>query len=226
MWGQGQGQQPNQWGNNQQQPNQWTNNQQQPNQWSNNQQQPNQWGNSQNQGVNNQWANQGNQPNQWGNQGNQGFQPNQQQQNQWGNQGNQGFQPNQNQWGNQQGLHNIPNPFIKPNQNWGNNGYNHQPNWINPNNFIVPPIMFVPNCNKCHGQGIMHKKGMNIPCRKCYRKNGICPRCYGSGIKYINKKPCKCNKGAFFKNQGHGHSHGHGHGHGKHRSSSSSSGSF
>lgn len=213
MWGQGQGQgqgqQPNQWTNliqGQQQPNQFGNQNQgfQPNQ------QPNQWGN-QNQGF--QPNQQGQQPNnQWGNQ-NQGFNHHQQgfqQGNQWGNQ-NQGFNPN-----NQIGT----NPFIKPNQSWGNNGFNNLPNWINPNNFIVPPIMFNHNCKKCHGSGVMHKRGMNIPCRKCYRNAGICPACYGSGFKFINKKVCnKCQKGAFIKSMNKGKKH-HG------RSSSSSSGSF
>jgi len=71
----------------------------------------------------------------------------------------------------------------------------------------------------------MQKKGMMIPCRKCYRATGICPACYGSGIKYINKKPCnKCQKGAY--NKGHAHGHNKGKNNKHNRDSSSSSGSF
>ncbi len=209
MWNQqpGNNQGQGQWGNNQ--PNQWgSNNNNQPNQWGQNQ--PNQWGNNntqpnipnpfgqQNQGQGNQWGQQNQGQGQgWGqqNQGQGGW--GQQNQGQgWGQQ-NQGFgqNPNQNpQW--------AKNAFYNPNQNWGN-GFAQKPQWFNPNNSYIPPINFQPGCKKCHGSGSITKHGNMIPCRLCYKRNQICPKCYGSGINYFKNKPCKCQGGRWGKRKGH-----------------------
>jgi DnaJ-class molecular chaperone len=77
------------------------------------------------------------------------------------------------------------------------------PKWSNPNNIMIPPIMFQVGCKKCHGSGTVHKRGVMIPCRVCYRKNQICPKCYGSGFNFFNNKPCKkCQGGRWHKKHG------------------------
>ena len=94
------------------------------------------------------------------------------------------------------------NPFFNANQNWGN-GFMAKPQWHNPNNSYIPPIVFQPQCKKCHGSGCMVKRGNTIPCRVCYRRNQICPKCYGSGINYLQNKPCKkCQGGRWGRKKG------------------------
>ena len=95
------------------------------------------------------------------------------------------------------------NPFYNQNQKWGQGGYNQMPHWQNANNVYIPPIQFNGGCKKCHGTGTMNRKGMPIPCRNCYRKKGICPKCYGGGVNYFNGKPCKkCQKGKWGRKKG------------------------
>ena len=57
------------------------------------------------------------------------------------------------------------NPFMTPNQNWGQGGFHQQPQWQNQNHIQVPPIQFNGGCKKCHGTGKMNRKGQPIPCR-------------------------------------------------------------
>ena len=206
MWGQGQGQGQGGWNNQNQQgfnggQGQWNG----PNQGFNGGQGGQGWGGSNQQGG--QW----NGPNQGFNGG----------QGQW-NGPNQGFNGGQGQWNgpNQQGgqggwgNHQNNNPFNNGQNKWGMGGFIQAPQWNNPNNNFIPPINFRPNCHKCHGNGMVNRRGMMIPCRACYKRNQICPKCYGSGFNYFTNKPCrKCQKN-------HGRWGGHRHGR---RSSSSSS---
>ncbi len=163
---------------------------------------PNQGFNNPNQGFNQGFNNQG-----FNNQGfNQGFNPNQGFDQGFNNQGfNQGFNPNQ---GFNQGFN---NQGFNPNQgfNQGGWGNNIMPSWQNPFGLKIPFVVFNSGCRGCHGSGIMVRRGMSIPCRKCYRVARVCTRCYSTGIRFKNGKQCrKCNGG-----------------HGKRRNTSSSSSS-
>jgi len=105
------------------------------------------------------------------------------------------------------------NPFYKPNQGWGQHGSPPMPQWQNKHDCYIPPIQFQGGCRKCHGSGTMNRHGMPIPCRNCYRKQGICPKCFGGGRNYFNGRPCKRCQGGQWQRRG------------GHRSSSSSSSS-
>lgn len=103
-------------------------------------------------------------------------------------------------WGNKNFTGNI----------WGTvNPYN----WHNPYSLSIPQVAFTGGCRKCNGSGLVYRRGVQLPCRRCYRHQGFCTKCYGSGINYMKNKTChKCN--------GTGHRVRRGH---KNRSSSSSS---
>lgn len=49
-------------------------------------------------------------------------------------------------------------------------------------------------------------KGHTIPCRRCYRRQGFCRFCFGTGTNYLKNKPCKrCTGGRKGgKKKGHG----------------------
>ena len=95
------------------------------------------------------------------------------------------------------------NPFYNQNQRWGQGGYNQMPQWQNQHNVYVPPIQFNGGCRKCNGTGMISRKATQMPCRRCYKKQGICPKCFGGGINYFNGKPCrKCQGGRWQKRKG------------------------
>ena len=95
------------------------------------------------------------------------------------------------------------NPFYNPNQKWGQGGYSQMPQWNNSHNIYIPPIQFNMKCRKCKGTGVSKRRGMFVPCRRCYKKMGICPKCYGGGINYLKGKPCRrCQKGKWIKRMG------------------------
>ena len=90
----------------------------------------------------------------------------------------------------------------------------------------IPQIPFDGSCKKCHGSGTMtNRKGMTLPCRRCYRRQGMCRFCYGTGTNYIKNKPCKkCQGGKKGgKKKGHGKKWGNQYAVGGGFSSSSSS---
>jgi hypothetical protein len=61
---------------------------------------------------------------------------------------------------------------------------------------------------------MVNRRGSYFPCPKCYRYNGYCKRCFGTGTNFRNGRPCKnCNNGMYIQIQKHGHK--------KHHSSSS-----
>ena len=134
--------------------------------------------------------------------------------NPWGGQGMQGFQG-----GMGGGMHGgghqhwQKNAFYNQNQRWGQGNYHQMPQWQNKHDVYVPPIQFRGGCSKCHGTGTMNRRGMPIPCRNCYRKQGICPKCFGGGTNYFNGRPCRKCQGGHWQRRG------------GHRSSSSSSSS-
>ena len=78
---------------------------------------------------------------------------------------------------------------------------------MNPFNLNIPQVPFDGGCKKCHGSGcMMTKKGQNVPCRRCYRRQGICRFCYGTQTNFMQNKPCKkCQGGRKGgKKKGHG----------------------
>ena len=96
------------------------------------------------------------------------------------------------------------NPYYKPNQGWGQAGSPPMPQWQNKHDCYIPPIQFQGGCRKCNGSGTMNRRGMPIPCRNCYRKRGICPKCFGGGRNYFNGRPCKkCQAGQWQRRGGH-----------------------
>eukprot|EP00919_Chromeraceae_sp_WS-2016_P008296 GHVR01019600.1.p1 GENE.GHVR01019600.1~~GHVR01019600.1.p1 ORF type:complete len:173 (+),score=18.02 GHVR01019600.1:39-557(+) len=123
----------------------------------------------------------------WGQQGHQGHQEQQEHQGQWGQQGQQG------QWG-QQGQHGQQGQ-----QKFGEtvNFNQGQYGWNNQHGLNLPQINFDSGCKKCHGCGsVVNKKGLKMPCKRCYRRNGFCRFCYGTGTNFNKNKPCKkCHGG-------------------------------
>ena len=174
------------------------------------------WGNTPNQGWNQQNQSWGQNPNsQDFNQQQPGFNQGFNQQPGFNQQQpgfNQGYnQPGFNQGGYNHGFNQQQPGFNQPNFNQPgfnqppgfNQGFNQGPSWTtgynfqNPFNMNIPQIPFTASCKKCHGTGITYlkKKKMNIPCRRCYRRQGYCRKCYGTGYNYIKNKPCKKCKG-------------------------------
>ena len=94
------------------------------------------------------------------------------------------------------------NPFYKQGQGWGAGGYQVMPNWQNKYNCYIPPIKFTVHCKKCGGCGVYNRGGMSVPCTVCYKRQGICDKCYGGGINFKNGKPCKkCQGGRWQRKQ-------------------------
>jgi hypothetical protein len=107
--------------------------------------------------------------------------------------------------------------------NWGHQNYSgniwgqqNPYNWHNPYGLSIPQVSFHGGCRKCRGAGIIMRRGMALPCRRCYRTHGYCVKCFGTGVNYFKNKPChKCNGLGQRIRRGH-----------KHRDSSSSSDSY
>lgn len=153
------------------------------------------------------WGNQGGNWNtpQYGNQ--QGYPSNQGQGQGFGYQGqgfnqgygNQGFNQGYNQGFNQgynQGFN--QNPMSYPNQGFNSFTPNYASQLYNPYNLNIPMIQGNPNCRRCHGTTVVKNKrrGYMVPCSRCYKRNGYCKKCFGSGINYKKNMPCKkCYQG-------------------------------
>ena len=104
--------------------------------------------------------------------------------------------------GGEQGQHHQNQPHNQGFHNgstsgWGNKHYtgnvwgsSNPYNWHNPFGLNIPQISFVTGCRKCNGSGVINRKGKQIPCRKCYRTQGHCVKCYGTGVNFMRNKPC------------------------------------